>query len=509
MFKTRTLLIAALLMLFPTTVVLAQDGSLPNRFVVPGVNLTIDYPHGWNVSYDPDEDSVYFSSSATGMVVDWLLADELASLGIASGDAVAALEYFFNPLDPTIVFDPTLVTNRLVDGRTLYIYEYEDIYQGAPYDGVLAAAESSDGSFFSGDIFGLETAGVDPADVQEALRIVAGARFAPAGAVAPEQNRLPLLDSGISVALAEGWSDTLDDTGFLTLESDETVVEPRWYFAEELSDLGLGAGDVPGVLADVARRLELDFDLANVSVSLSSGRSVWHTAYQLEDRSGTYEALLAGVLLDDGSVLTAFAYPTEKSALDERADVLAILTSAQLDEAHGVGEDILLSESYTFEPDGVTFHYPSAWSLETDEDFVYLASDVTFVDPFYTLAEDLAGQDVAIGDLAGGLESLWRSLYVGEGIIFDPAALETLTVEGQTVVLYRFEHTDDVGTHEHWMTAVELEDGTQFYLDAYPVEGSALEEGDLVLRITASAEIAIGLPVSGDQRIAIRLYTGR
>lgn len=56
------------------------------------------------------------------------------------------------------------------------------------------------------------------------------------------------------------------------------------------------------------------------------------------------------------------------------------------------------------------------------------------------------------------------------------------------------------------MTAVELEDGTQFYLDAYPAQGSALQEGDLVLRLTMSAEIGASVPVSGEERIAIRLH---
>ena len=507
MSRPPTLLIAVLLLLVPTTFVRAQDDSLPNRFVVPDDNLMIYYPHGWNVTYDPDDGTVYIASSVTGIVADWLLPDELARAGVAPGDAVAALEYFFNPLDPTVVFDPARVGNRMVDGHTLYIYEYEDAYQGAPYDGVLAVSEASDGSFFAGDIFGLETASVDANDVQEALRIVAGVQFPETGAseTVVTENLFPLLESGIGVVLPEGWSDVVDEDGFLTLESDYTVLEPRWYFADELAELGLDAGDVPGVLADFAGRQALDLDPRSVSASLSGGRSVWRTTFQFEDRAGEYEALLAGVLLDDGSVLIAFAYPSEGSALDERVDVLAILASAQLVEAAGASEGVLLSESFTFDLDGVTFSYPADWSLELDEDFVYLASDLTYIDPYYTLVEDLASQGVAVGDLAGGLEALWWSLYESEGMIFDPAALETLTVEGQPLLLYRFEHSND-DTHEHWMTAVELEDGTQFYLDAYPAQGSALREGDLVLRVTVSAEIGASMPVSGEERIAIRLH---
>jgi len=505
--KTPTLLIAVLLLFVPTTFVLAQGDSLPNRFVVPDDNLMIYYPHGWTVEYEPEQGAVFISTDITGVIANWVHAEDLPNVGITPGDAVAALEYFFAPLDEAVSFDPSGVTQQVVDGRTVYLYEYVDSYEGAPYHAVMAVSEASDGSFFAGDIFGLETASVDANDVQEALRIVAGVQFPETGAseTVVTENLFPLLESGIGVVLPEGWSDVVDEDGFLTLESDYTVLEPRWYFADELADLGLDAGDVPGVLADVSERLELEFDPRSVSATLSGGRSVWHTTYELSERGGSYEALLAGVLLEDGSMLTAFAYPAEASTLDERADVLAILASAQLVEAAGASEGVLLSESFTFDSDGLTFYYPADWSLELDEDFVYLASDLTYIDPYYTLVEDLASQGVAVGDLAGGLEALWWSLYESEGMIFDPAALETLTVEGQPLLLYRFEHSND-DTHEHWMTAVELEDGTQFYLDAYPAQGSALQEGDLVLRVTVSAEIGASVPVSGEERIAIRLH---
>lgn len=506
--KTRTLLIVVLMLLVPTSFVLAQADSLPNRFVVPGDNLTIGYPHGWTVEFDPEVGTVFVSSSITGMVTNWLHAEDLPLVGVASGDEVGALEFFFTPLDESVVFDPTGITQQTVDGVTVYVYEYQDTFDGAPYDGVLAAAESSDGSFFSGDIFGLETAGVDAADVQDALRIVAGAQFPATGAVdvvAPE-NLIPLLKSGIGVVLAEGWGDVVGENGFLTLESAQSVAEPYWYFAEELPGLDIEPGDVPGVLANVASRLELGFDPASVSVTLSGGRSVWHTTYQINERAGSYEALLAGVLLENGSVLTAFAFPTEADTLNERADVLAILASAQPITEAGTGGE-LLSESFTFEADGITFHFPASWTVEIDEDFAYLVSELTYADPYYTLVEDLAAGEV--DDLAAGLASLWDSLYSAEGLVLDPAGVQMELVGEYPVATYAFDHTGEDGAHEHLMTAIELEDGSQFYLDAYPVLGSTLAEADAVLSITASATIQVGMQSLGEERIAIRLNHGR
>jgi len=511
MLKTRILLLAVILLLIPASGALAQDGALPNRFVVPGSDLIIEYPHGWNLSYDTEDGSIYLSSTVTGIVTDWLFADELAQVGIAPGDAVAALEYFFNPLDPSVPFDAARVSNQLVDGKRLYVYQYQDIFEGAPYDGVLVALEASDGSFFSGDIFGLETADVDPADVRDALRIVASVQF-PGDSTAPPpvvaDDLFWMFNSGIGVVVPDGWRDYVDEDGFLTFESVVSIMEPHWYFADELPSLGIARGDVPGVLEDMADLFGLPFDPANVSVSQVSGRSVWHTMYAIEEDAGTYETLLAAVLLDNGAVLVGLAYPAIDSELTEREDVLELLASAQSGESVPAGADTLLSESFTFEPDGVTFYYPASWEISTDEEFVYMVSDFTFADPFYTLVEDLAGQGVAIGDLTGGLESLWHSLYDSEGLFFDPAALETLTIGGQTVMLYRFEHDSGDGVHDHWMTAVELEDGTQFYLDTYPIQGSALQESDVVLDIAASAAIELNVPISGDKRIAIRLNVG-
>src|SRR5690606_40863083 len=123
----------------------------------------------------------------------------------------------------------------IVGVRTVNANELKIIIVVSPVEGVLVSVESSNGSFFSGDVFGLGTAGVDAEDVQEALRIVASAQF-PASSAAidtPAENLFPLLQSGIGVALPDGWTDVVDEDGFLTLESARTVLEPFWFFAEE------------------------------------------------------------------------------------------------------------------------------------------------------------------------------------------------------------------------------------------------------------------------------------
>src|SRR5690606_20683458 len=140
-------------------------------------------------------------------------------------------------------------------------------------------------SFLSGDVFGLETAGVDAQDVQEALRIVASVQFPASGAAGevPAEDLFPLLQSGIGVALPNGWADMIDEDGFLTLESAQTVLEPYWFFAEELPGLEVEPGDVPGVLATMAGRMKLSFDLLSVSTTISGGRSVWNMTYQINE----------------------------------------------------------------------------------------------------------------------------------------------------------------------------------------------------------------------------------
>src|SRR5690606_19522531 len=220
----------------------------------------------------------------------------------------------------------------------------------------------------------------------------------------PAENLFPLLQSGIGVALPDGWTDVVDEDGFLTLESARTVLEPFWFFAEELPGLNVEPGDVPGVLATVAGRLNMSFDLLSVSATISGGRPVWNMTYQINERGGSYEAMLAGVLLEDGSVLVGFAYPGEEDTLDERADVLAILASAQFIADSGeTGE--LLSESFSFEADGITFYYPATWTIEIEDDFVYLVSDLTYADPYYTLLQDLSASEV--GDPVAGLAGLF------------------------------------------------------------------------------------------------------
>ncbi len=181
-------------------------------------------------------------------------------------------------------------------------------------------------------------------------------------------------------------------------------------------------------MADVAQRLELEFDPASIETQRVDGRTLWTMDYLLEDSGGSYEALLAGVALDDGTVLTGWIFPLLSATLDERDAALAILGSARIAEGApapvGVPTpaDAPLSESYTFEDSGVTFFYPAGWSIGDDEGFIYLDSEVSWIDPYYTLAEDLPGQGVVVGDLVGGLESLFTSLY--EDIPFERPAVQ-------------------------------------------------------------------------------------
>lgn len=485
MLKRLSFMVVLTLLILPFSSAAAQGDPFPNRFVAPNAGITVNYPIGWTI--EQGTSSVTLSSG-----VIWLnvFRADPDTLGFAPGDGAALLAYAFNPIDETVAFDPAGMTSQPGTYGPTFLYHYDDTNENGAYSGVVAAVEAPDGTYFLADIYPRQGSGVAPEDLSLSLELINRIEILSGEAVSPPAQAEPefeFFESGIGVNLPEGWSDLLDESDFLTLESDQTVFEPRWYFPDEVLDLGLETGDVPGVLADVASRLEIDFDPASVETRVVNGRTIWLTDYNLDDSAGAFEAMLAGVVLDDGTVLTGFVFPAMSATLDERDDALAILASADLVAGEVAPPDAPLSESYTFEGDGVTFYYPAEWTLRDDDGFIYLSSGVSLIDPYYTLAADLPDQGVVIGDLAGGLEALFTSLY--EDIPYTPSAVERHVVNGHVVLVYPLEHAADASTHEHWLTATELEDGTQFYLDAYPRSGTALQETELVLRVSAGAAL--------------------
>ncbi len=498
MLKTMRLLVLLALFAWPGGAAAAQGGGLDQTYVIESAGITLHYPSGWQIERDP-EGAVLLTTGEVDLAPGWYFPEHFDALGITPGDAASALEYSFFPTDEAVVFDRASVRREVVEGRVLTLYSYDDRDEQGPYTVVMAAVEAPDGSFFVAEIYPLHGLSVPDADLFDALRIVAAVEIASLDAeqAAPDETRaFEFFETRIVVDVPSGWADYLDEDAFLTLESAATVFEPRWYFADELPDLGLPPGDVVGVLGVVAGRLSLTLDPAQVEIEIVQGRTLFSAVFTREDELGAYETLLAGVVLDDGSVLTAYVYPIEEAVLNERDAALGILASARIAPPVFTPPDAPLDVDFTFEGDGVRFAYPSAWSIADDDGFIYLYSDVTYLDPYYTLADDLAADGIAPDDLAGGLESLWRSLYEDEGLLFDPSAVEQTTVEGRALAVYRFEHPDDTGTHEHWMTAVRLDDGSQFYADAYPRDGDTLEEPELALRITASAQIKISVPAA-------------
>ncbi|HMM27567.1 MAG: hypothetical protein AAGU78_09350 [Chloroflexota bacterium] len=492
MLKRLCLFMMCALLMVPMSAVVAQGDPFPNRYVAPDAGFTVYYPIGWTAELSGT--AVTLSSG-----VIWLNTFRAvpSELGISPDDGAALLMEAFNPIDETVLFDPAGIVAQPAADRRIFTYPYDDTNENGPYSGFVVAVEAPDGSYLLADIYPRQGTSVAQADLDLSLDIL---RAAVVGDSGPEVTTVTtgapdveFFQTGIGVDLPDGWADLIDENDFLTLESDETVLEPRWYFPDEVADLGLAAGDVSGVMADVAQRLELEFDPASIETQRVDGRTLWTMDYLLEDSGGSYEALLAGVALDDGTVLTGWIFPLLSATLDERDAALAILGSARIAEGApapvGVPTpaDAPLSESYTFEDSGVTFFYPAGWSIGDDEGFIYLDSEVSWIDPYYTLAEDLPGQGVVVGDLVGGLESLFTSLY--EDIPFERPAVQRRVVEGRVVLVYPFEHTNEDGTHQHWLTITEMDDGTQFSLDAYPKSGPELQEGELAARITAAAAL--------------------
>lgn len=494
MLKRLCLFTLIALLVSPLGAALAQGDPFPNRYVAPDASFTVYYPAGWTA--EPGDSSVTLSSGTIWLNVFRVVPGEL---GISPDDGAALLQQAFNPIDETVLFDPAGVIAQPDPDRRIFTYPYEDTNENGPYSGFVVAAEAADGSYLLADIYPRQGASVAQADLDLSLDILRAIVVEGSGSeettVVTSAPEVEFFQTGIGVDLPEGWTDLIDENDFLTLESDETVLEPRWYFPDEVTDLGLGAADVTGVLADVAERLELDFDPANVETSVVDGRTIWMTDYTMEDSGGSYEALLAGVALDDGTILTGWVFPLLSATLDERDAALTILASARLVEQTpapvGVPTpaDALLEESYSFEEGGVTFYYPAAWSVGDNDGFIYMSSEVSWIDPYYTLAADLPDMGIVVGDLVGGLEWWFASLY--EDLSFERSAVQRRLVGGHVVLVYPFEHTDEDGTHQHWLTITELDDGTQFSLDAYPKSGAELLEGELVVRMTAAATLEL------------------
>jgi len=490
MLKRLCLFTLLALLISPLSAALAQADPFPNRYVAPDAGFTVYYPIGWTAELS--DSSVTMSSGVIWLNVYRVVPGEM---DISPDDGAALLERAYNPIDTTIAFDPAGVIAQPESGRRIFTYAYEDTNENGPYSGFVVAVEASDGSYLLADIYPRQGASVAQADLDLSLDVLRAAVVAGSESdgpvVATGAPDIEFFQTGIGVNLPDGWTDLIDENEFLTLETDETVLEPRWYFPDEVADLGLAAGDVSGVMADVAQRLELTFDPMNVETQRIDGRTIWTADYVLEDSGGSYEALLAGVALDDGTVLTGWIFPLLSATLDERDAALSILASAQIAEGDPVSvgvptpADAPLAESYTFEDSGVTFYYPAGWLLGDDEGFIYLGSEVSWIDPYYTLAEDLPGQGVVVGDLVGGLESLFVSLY--EDVPFERSMVQRRVVGGRVVLVYPFEHTNEDGSHQHWLTITEMDDGTQFSLDAYPKNGPELQEGDLVVGMTAAA----------------------
>ena len=478
------------ILLFGVTPVFAQGDDLPNTYVVDWAGITFRYADGWSVA-ENDEGSLYLTTGTAELFPDWYPPDLLDEYGVAQGDVAGVMQTLqFNPTATSIVFDPASIQTQIVGGQQLFTYEFTDSDRSGPFTMLLAAFAAPDGTIFTGNTYPLQGESL-PANLREQA-LLSLASFEIQAAVSPNY---VFEEPGIGVVLPDAWQVIVEDNGFVRFESDQTYVDPYWYYSDAVISLG-AAGDVSSVLADIAESVGAPFDPAAVEVVDLNGRSVTTVSYNdtFANNNVDYTGMLAGILLDDGTIFAADIYPMWGSELTELDVVLDVIASAQSvatdasTEMDASAETSASTGTEWFDLDGMGlgFYYPPSWEVQAAEDgYPYLRSGSTDLNPYYVLPDEFAAHGIVAGNPGSAIMMLLRARGIDRGV--NSVMFDVTTVDGRDVVSYSAFVQDGSVTYDTLFVAVEVENGAMVMAVASPTAGGTLTEGDAVLQMMASA----------------------
>ncbi|WP_162909445.1 hypothetical protein [Aggregatilinea lenta] len=475
------------------TPVFAQGDDLPNSGAIESAGITFRYPDGWQIVDDGSE-LLRFTTGTVEMSPAWYTPDQLAEYGFEAGDVASVMQILqFNPVNESVVYYWTDVQTLTVGDQQMSVYEYIDTDRSGPFTTLLAAFAAPDGTVFTGDIYAVQSNTVPMNLRQEALLTLASFQMQPVAAPsggAPDSDFDYIFEEpGIGVMLPDTWQVIYEENGFIRLESEQTYLDPYWYLDDGTLS---GTGDaIPAALEDVASGAGAPYDPAKIQVIEIDGRSVTTLSYDdtFANNNVDYTGVMAGVLLEDGTIFTADIYPMWGSEITEMDAALGILASAHsATAALNVGPSSVETTYQWFSLDGLGtgFYYPISWAIEaTDEGYPYLSSGLTDMNPYYVVPDEFASHGIVAGSPRSAIMMLLRARGLDRGV--SSSVFDVRTVEGRDIVTYETVMQNGSGACDTLFAAVEVEDGSMIMAVVSPTAGGTLTEGELALDMLASA----------------------
>ncbi|HML24919.1 MAG TPA: hypothetical protein PKD09_24910 [Aggregatilinea sp.] len=484
-------------LLCSVTPVLAQGDDLPNSGAIESAGITFRYPDGWEIVDDANA-ALHLTTGTVDLAANWYAPDMLAEYGFEMGDVASVMQILqFNPADVSVIYDWTLVQDMTVGGQQISTYEFIDTDRTGPYAMLLAAFAAPDGTVFTADIYPVQGNTIPMTLREEALLTLASFEILPLPAEGGDTSEYDYIfeEPGIGIMLPGSWQVMTEANGFVRLESDETYLDPYWYFNE-----GTTPGtedDIPSVLEDVASGVDAPYDPARIDVVEVEGRSVTTLSYDdtFANNNVEYTGVMAGVLLEDGTIFAADIYPMYGSEITELDAALSLIAgahsvAADAGDVPSVGIDPVSmgADDQWFDLDGMGlgFTYPASWTLEaTDDGYPFLRSASTDMDPYFVLPEEFASHGIVAGDPGSAIMMMLRARGLDRGV--SSSMLERSTLNGRDIVTYGTLVTNGSVTYDTIFAAVEVESGAMVMAAIYPTAGGTLIDGNEALEILVTA----------------------
>lgn len=302
--------------------------------------------------------------------------------------------------------------------------------------------------------------------------------------------------SGITVIVPENFSVETSEDDIIYFTDDDTYIFPGWYYPDNLEEEDIDAGDLAGVVESYVSGFDgqEDFDEDNFELFKEDGVEIGQYNFEfIRDDESTFENVILATELSDGTVFYLDVYPTEGDTLDSDGvdAAIAMIATATIeadDEGDEGGDE---GSTFEFGDSGISVELPEGWEGEQDDEGVfYLTAENSQIYPDWFTPDLLEERELDINSA----DELLQYYYEGfDGQVdFDEDELEEIEVDGVELVQYIFEfEPEDGDPYETALIVTELEDGTYFLVNIYPLEGENIDNDDLEAAqlIAASAEI--------------------
>lgn len=411
-----------------------RDDGLPNQYTFED-GTTINYPAEWSADWIEEENYIYLylRNPDTEMYVypydtAWLQEKE-----ILAGDLLAFMESTVDFLDDS-TFDPSLAVPTTVGAMRGMIYSHMVEWEGSEIEHLWIVLQLSNGTIFSTDAYAFNTPMVEVRDL--VLEILGSFQAGAAATYAWE--------GAATLDYPVAWEYTVEeDTGELQLAGDNLGVEIDLYYAGYLQDQGVT--DVEGlmeVMFDPFDEDQFAYDAANLEIIQLGGRDAAVYRFQDEFEGVAFDHVMVAFISAAGEGVYTNVYPLEGSELTNEALALSVLGAF-------AEQEFDLSQTVTLPRFG-TMTVPASWTVDSDENDVFLTGDNLYIATGALSAADLEG--IGVTSEVNLLQALF-GVYEPDGT-FDAGAAQKQIVGDYTLYWYRYLDVNDEGEDYERVLAV-------------------------------------------------------